>query len=336
MKTEIQELKIRLDIPAVTIRNGIIVDTHQQFSSTTKDSPYQIGTIANNVAAILPSSTIRGWLRFGMTEYLIHDIGISVCHGYDLHNVSKTGKRYKNTLEDLIAGYHLKRIKENNQYGKGNKGKPECLAAQGESCIIGKMFGSFTGNHSVFSTMPFKIDPVKAKFNQQKANVTAMGNYRQLNVSPRSADGETPYQTFLTDVIANVDGIQYIRMYGNDTTYIGMFIRGIEYLYEHRNEFQHQLGGSRTAGHGFVNPSFINPLYSRKDAITYVTQLHRSETEYESKESIETDEGKTANMKRKDDEWSDLRESILNDLDVELEHQKELFGIEKEWWTTEI
>lgn len=328
--TEIKELKYRVKSPLISIRNGMIVDTHQLFPPDKKEDPAMIKTIASNISCTLSPFSMLGWLRGGVTAYLISE-GISPCHGYDLTTVSKTGERAKNVVEDLEKGYHKKRM---GKGGEANKEKPECEVVMGEPCLTYRMFGGFTAHHRVFSMVAFKTSPVKDRFYKQKENITGTGNYRRINVSPRTSDGITPYNTYEYDVLANVDGIQYLRMYEDDDVYVGMLLRAIEYLYAHRNDFGHQLGGSRTFGHGFIEPVVINPLYTRAEAVNYAKLMRKAEEDFDSDNIAEVET--KGEMAKKDETWVVEHERIMGVLDDELKRQKDLFGIDKHWWSIEL
>lgn len=320
------ELKIRCKSELLGIRNGLIVDTHSVFppGETSETVEYGIKAIANNVNCMISPFSMLGWLRHGITEYLISQ-GISPCHSYDLTNVSKSNEEYvKIAKMDLEHGYHKKRM------GKGDtKEKPECEAATGEECIVAKMFGGFTGHHRVFSIMPIKTTPVQGHYDKGIKNITGKGNYRNIAISPRSAVDGTPFRTLDVDVVANVDAIMYLRMYDANPLYIAMIMRGIEHLNEHRYEFDYQLGGNRTFGSGFIEPTFLPPELTRAEVTTYHNLLIKKEDEVE---------GSTLpkELSAKISAWEDRQKELNGLLDAELKHQKDMFGIDKKWWDTEL
>lgn len=322
------ELKIRLKSPMLSIKNGMIVETHSVFSQgkTNETENYGIKAMANNIPCTISPFSLLGWLRRGLTEYLISQ-GISPCHSFDITNISKSNEDYVNYARlDLEHGYHKKRM------GKGDtKEKPECEAVKGEQCIIGKMFGGFTGHHRVFSIMPVKISPVQAHYNSGIKNITGKGNYRNLAISPRSSVDQSPFATYNADVVANLDAILYLRMYENNPLYIAMIMRGIDYLSQQQNEFEHQLGGQRTYGCGFIEPTFLPPELTRPEVVKYHNLLIKKE------DSLDTDsESLTKEISGKIQAWESNKGELNKLLDTELKHQKELFGIEKRWWSQEI
>ncbi len=68
-------------------------DTRDPESKDEETAKYGIRRIANNVAVTISPWSLLGWLRSGVTEYLISQ-GISVCHGMDVTNVTKSNKEY--------------------------------------------------------------------------------------------------------------------------------------------------------------------------------------------------------------------------------------------------
>jgi len=321
------ELKIRLKASMLSIKNGMIAETHSVYppGETAGTVDYGTDSIANNVACMVSPFSLLGWLRRGVTEYLISQ-GISPCHNYDITNISASNKDYRGyAIQDLKHGYHKKRM------GKGdNKEKPECEAINGEQCIVAKMFGGFTGHHRVFSMMPVKVTPVKAHYEKGIRNITGMGNFRKIAISPRSAIDGTPFATHTSDVIANLDAIMYLRMYENNPLYVAMIMHGIKYLSEHCEEFSSQLGGSRTFGSGFVEPTFLPPDLNRDETRKYHLLLMKTEDDTEGKDSF------PATIKSKILAWQEEQNKLNNDFNIELQHQKDVFGIDKKWWNQEI
>jgi len=322
------ELKIRVKSELLSIRNGLIVDTHSVYppGETSETVEYGIKAIANNVNCMISPFSLLGWLRHGITEYFISQ-GISPCHNYDLTNVSKSNEEYvKIATMDLKHGYHKKRMG-----GKGdNKEKPNCEAVMGEECIVAKMFGGFTGHHRVFSVMPIKTTPVQGHYDKGIKNITGKGNYRNIAISPRSAVDGTPFATYTADVVANVDAIMYLRMYDANPLYIAMIMRGIEYLNEHRYEFDYQLGGNRTFGSGFIEPTFLPPELTRAEVTTYHNLLIKTEDRAEDSDTLSKE------LSDKISTWKDKQKEMNVLLDAELKRQKDMFGVDKKWWDAEL
>jgi hypothetical protein len=320
------ELKIRLKASMLSIKNGLIAETHSipPPGESSKNLNYGIKTIANNITCTVSPFSLLGWLRHGITEYLI-SLGISPCHSYDLTNISNEG--YRNiAIQDLEHGYHKKRLNKGE-----NTGKPECEATIGTQCIVAQIFGGFTGHHRVFSVMPVKVSPVKAHYNKGVRNITGRGNYRNIAVSPRSAVDGTPLATHTADVIANLDAILYLKMYEDNPLYIAMIMRGFEYLYEHRDEFECQLGGSRTFGSGFIEPTFLPSALTREETTKYHNLLITTE-----EEDASNSDSLPESIKTKISEWQDEQKKLNTILDNELKIQKDMFGIDKRWWSREI
>lgn len=321
------ELKIRLKASMLSIRNGMIAETHSVFPPGENAETVDYGTksMANNVACMVSPFSLLGWLRRGITESLISQ-GISPCHNYDITNISTSNKDYRGyATQDLAHGYHKKRM------GKGeNKEKPECEAVTGEQCIIGKMFGGFTGHHRVFSMMPVKVTPIKAHYEKGIRNITGMGNFRKIAISPRSAVDGTPFATHTSDVIANFDAIMYLKMYETNPLYIATIMHGIEYLSKHSEEFTSQIGGSRTFGSGFVEPTFLPPELDREETRKYHNLLMKTEDNAEDADSF------PKSIKDKLSAWQEEQKNLNELLATELKHQKDLFGIDKKWWNQEI
>lgn len=317
----------------LSIRNGMIAETHSIFppGKTADTEDYGTNSMANNVACMVSPFSLLGWLRRGITESLISQ-GISPCHNYDLTNVSASNQDYRGyAKQDLAHGYHKKRM------GKGeSKEKPECEAVTGEPCIVAQMFGGFTGHHRVFSVMPVKVSPVKAHYEKGIRNITGMGNFRKIAISPRSAVDGTPFATHTSDVISNFDAIMHLRMYednGNSSRlnlHTAMIMRGIEYLSAHSEEFQSQLGGQRTFGGGFIDASFLPPTLTRDEVRKYHLLLIKNEDDAENGNTF------PAGIKEKILAWQETQKSINEELNIELKRQRELFGIDKQWWNKEV
>ncbi len=332
---EAKTIKIRIKTPMLSIRNGMIAETHSVFQQgkTNENVTYGIKSMANNNACIVSPFSILGWMRNGITECLINDYSISPCHAFDLTNVSSKVEYQEYAKQDITYGYHKKRIDKGN-----HKEKPACEAIKGKKCIVAEMFGGFTGNNRVFSIMPIKVSPVDAQYIRGVRNITGKGNYRSLAVSPRSAVDGTPYQTHDVDIIANLDAILYIKMYEPKSSesdridvYTAMIMKGIEYLAKHKDEFKHQLGGNRTFGCGFIEPTFLPLDLTRDETVTYHTALIKMEDDADSVSNI------TKSIKEKIAAWDDIKLDYDKLLDEELKVQKEYFGFDKEmtdtkWW----
>jgi len=320
------ELKIRLKSPMVTIKNGMVVETHSVFppGETSGTVDYGIKSIANNVACTISPFSVLGWLRRGVTEYLISN-GISVCHNYDI--TDKAGNpEYRTYAEhDLVHGYHKKRLKSGE-----HKEKPECEAIIGEQCIVAKMFGGFNTHHRVFKTNPIKVSPVKSQYEKRIRNITGLGNFRNINISPRSAIDGVPFATHTADIISNLDAILYIQMYEDNLLYVACIMKGIEFLNEHRNEFEYQLGGSRTFGAGCIEVSMLPFTMTKEETTKYHLQLIKNE-----EESVDSN-GLTESIRDKINAWNDIYNELINNFDNEVARQKELFGVDKRWWNQTI
>ncbi len=325
------ELKIRLKSPMLTIKNGLIAETHSVFSpgETNETVDYGIKSMANNIACTISPFSIIGWLRHGITEYLISQ-GISVCHGYDITNISKANEEYRKiALQDIQHGYHKKRLNKGE-----HKEKSECEAKTGKQCIVNKMFGGFNTHHRVFSLMPVKVSPVKTHYDSAVRNITGKGNYRNIAVSPRSSVDGTPFATHSVDTISNLDAILFIKMYEDNPLYVAMIMRGIEYLSQNSSNFNHQLGGSRTFGCGFIEPTFLPINLSRDETIKYHNLLIKKE---DSIDIDSKDNGLTKDINEKISNWETIEKKKLNEiLDVELSEQKKSFELSTKWWEQEL
>lgn len=327
------ELKIRLKSPMVAIRNGMIAETHRIFPRGIKPeetNDYGYKAIANTINCTLMPTSILGWLRAGVTEYLIEQ-GISVCHGYDLNLPTKDYRNF--VIQDLEHGYHRKVMTKGE-----HAGKPECEAvignkpeSQRKKCIVAEMFGSFAGKHRVFSILPVKTSPVDSHYTKGIKNITGKGNFMTVAVSPRSAVDGTPYATHDMNVVANLDAVLYIKMYEPNPrmdVHIAMLLRAFEYLNKKSNDFKHQLGGNRTFGCGFIEPTILPIGMERDDIVAYHSKLIKME------EKAEDAEGITESMKKTINDWEEQKKKYDTILDAELKIQKELFGIDKKWWQT--
>lgn len=323
------ELKIRLKSPQISIKNGLIPETHSSFapgnhSNETED--YGVKFPANNVRCTISPWSLLGFIRSGFTDALIEK-GVSVCHGYDL-NLPK-GDYEEFVKQDLVYGFHRKAFKS----GKTIKGvaKPECEVVMDKKCLVAEMFGTFAGDHRVFSVMPVKTTPIKNDYKNRVRGVTGMGNYQQIAISPRSAVDGTPYATHTISVLEHVDAIMYIRMYEPNprmSIHIAALLNGFDYKNTHKDEFKHQLGGGRTFGSGFVDTTVL-PISMSRDEIT---EYHLRLIAFEDK--ADDNNGFTKDAQAKIDGWEAEKARYAEIFTEELKVQKEQFGIDKKWWQT--
>jgi len=278
---------------------------------------------------------LLGWLRYGVTEALVEK-GISVCSSYDLNNV--TSKNYKEYVtQDTTRGYHRKVAPKSKEKSKdSNTWKPECEVVVGKQCIVSEIFGGFAGKHRVFSMLPVKISPIDREYTQGIKNVTGKGNFLTLAISPRSAVDGTPYATHQVNVIENLDAVMTIKMYEPNSrmdVHIAVLLMGIEYLNTHKDDFKHQLGGSRTFGSGFIEATALPINLTRQEVVKYHSILIRLE------EKADDADGLSEEIKTKIGQWETEKTKYSALLESELKIQKEMFGIDKlgidkKWWQT--
>lgn len=316
------ELKIRLKSPQISIKNGLIPETHSKFPQGETDETMSYGkkAVANTIACSISPYSLLGWLRFGVTEALIEK-GISVCSAYNLNIVTyKDHKEF--VIQDTLHGYHRR---------GSPKSTPECVTKKGKQCIVSEMFGGFGSNHRVFSVLPVKCSPIDSEYTRGVKNVTGKGNFLTLAISPRSAVDGTPYATHEVNVIENLDAILFIKMYEPNPrmdVHIAMLMIGIDYLNSHKDVFEHQLGGGRTFGNGFIEPTFLPISLTRPEAVEYHSKLIKLE------DKADDADGLSKNIRPKIEQWEIEKTKYISILDTELKVQKDLFGIDKKWWQT--
>ncbi len=319
------ELKIRLKSPQISIKNGLIPETHSRFPPGETDETIEYGVKypANTIDCTISPWSLLGYLRYGVTQALIEK-GISVCHSYDLNLPSKDYRTF--VEQDLAQGYHRKAMAKGE-----HTGKPECEAIIGHQCIVAEMFGTFTGSHRVFSLMPVKISPIDSEYARGIKNVTGKGNYLKLAISPRSAVDGTPYATHTVNVIENLDAILYIKMYEPNPkmdVHIAVLLMGIDYLNTHQNQFKHQLGGGRTFGSGFIEATALPIDLTRQEVVKYHSRLIKIEDKADNSDDLSKE------TKDKIEVWESEKAKYAIILKKELVIQKERFGIDKKWWQT--
>lgn len=348
----------------------MIAETHSIFNTQNPDSKdentatFGIGRIANNVAVTIAPWSLLGYLRSGVTEYLISN-GISVCHGMDLTQVNKNPDYVDMVDRDLQHGYHRKRMgsvtdDEKKTRTSATNELPECEILRGEPCLVARMFGGFTSHHRVFSLMPVKVTPVKSQYRNDVRNITGLGNFRKLTIAPRAFTDQRPYTFHSTEVIANLDAIMYIRMYENNQSYednqlyVAMLMRAVEYLngQTENSNYNHQLGGSRTFGCGWMQIEFLPPDLTRDETIVHHMNLITKEEAagndmvVGNEENTGADEqmkGKVKTSKQvaaKFDAWQVEKVILDKLLDDEITRQKTKFGIDvkksgsdEKWWS---
>ncbi len=324
------ELKIRLKSPQISIKNGLIPETHSRFGQGETDETREWGKKfpANNIDCSISPYSLLGWLRYGVTEALI-ERGISVCSSYDLNKPPK--KEYQEFVaQDTAHGYHRKVAPKSKEKEKdGNAGKPECEVVIGKQCIVSEIFGGFRGNHRVFSMMPVKTSPVDGEYTRGIKNVTGKGNFLTLAISPRSAVDGTPYATHTVNVIENLDAVMTLKMYEPNPrmdVHIAVLLMGIDHLNAHKDDFKHQLGGGRTFGSGFIEATALPISLTRREIVTYHGKLMRLE------EDADNADGLPPEIKSKVELWDDEKAKYAKLLEPELKIQKEKFGVDNKWW----
>ena len=325
------ELKIRLKSPQVSIKNGLIPETHSRFPQGDTDETKDFGKKfpANNIDCSISPYSLLGWLRYGITEALIEK-GISVCSSHNLNNVPAKKEYQEFLTQDTKYGYHRKVAPKSREKAKeGNAGKPECEVVIGHQCIVSEIFGGFAGNHRVFSMMPVKTSPIDKEYTQGVKNVTGKGNFLTLAISPRSAVDGTPYATYTVNVIENLDAVMTLKMYEPNprmNIHIAVILMGIDYLNAHKDDFKHQLGGGRTFGGGFIEPTALPLSLTREEVVKYHGKLIRLE------EKADDAEGLPLETRAKIELWDVEKSKYATLLESELKIQKERFGIDKKWW----
>lgn len=322
------ELKIRMKSTLLGIRNGMIVDTHLDSPQGKDGNEWRQGidTLGSVVTCIISPHSIAGLLRRGISEYLRQE-GISSCASFDINNTS--GDERKNAFQkDIDNGYHYRNFHAGGKTGEG----PQCMHEyNGEKqCLISEMFGGMGGKtparHRKFILHPLKLTPKQGEYDNNIKNVTGKGNFRQLITAPRSMEDGIPYSFYPVDTVGNVDAIQYVTIYNDvksdrSDIYAGLFMKGVEFLNIHKEEFAFQLGGFRTSGYGIVDYDFLP------------TFLDRDQTREYHKKRINKEEGADQSKEIQDivDKWLPEKSRLEKLLSDELKVHKELFGIDKKW-----
>ncbi len=317
-----RKLKIRVQIPQLSIRNGLIPETHSNYPST---SELPIRVPGNALRVTISGNTINGWLRHGLTEALIH-AGVSPCHSFDVDNTSRLTEK----IEDLKYGYHRKAFKN----GKKENGasKPECEVVIGKKCLVAEMFGTFAGAHKVFAEMPMKLTPIKKDLEKGVRGVCGFGNFLEIASSPRSMVNGIPFNTYKQYVVANVDAILTLKFYEPNLRmeeHLAALLHAVEYLNEHGDEYNHQIGGFRTTGNGFATVTAIPLAFTEKESVDYLIKLIALEDKADDADGI------TEDMRVKIEDWKAEKERYAKIFAEELKVQKEQFGLDKKWWKME-
>lgn len=323
------ELKIRMDSVLIGVRNGMMVDTHLDAPQGKDGNEWRQGvdTLGSVITCIVSPHSIRGLMRRGISEYLGSE-GISSCASFDIRATS--GDERKNAFQkDIDSGkYH-----ERNLYIKGNTGEgPHCMYEyNGErQCLVSEVFGGMGGKVEArpakFLLHPMKLTPKQGEYDNNIKNVTGKGNFRQLVIAPRSMIDGIPYSFYPVDTVGNVDAIQYVTIY-NDVKpdradiYAALFMKGVEFLNNHREEFAFQLGGHRTSGYGIINYDFLPISLDRNQTREYHKEMVSKEGNAKHQASIQDII----------DKWPTEKSRLEKLLENELKVHKELFGIDKKW-----
>lgn len=275
---------VMTDRHADSTRGGNRVD----YGTRRSDHPSGDKFPQNTISGIIPSFSLSGWLRHGMETVLINK-GITVCHPGESSANFQRAEVYE---RDLDSGYHEKGDCENNP------------------CLIANIYGGFENQPGILMRKPIRFTPVRshADFN----NGEAEAHYRRLTrqvTSRNQNDNRVPFRSAEIDALANLDGTWKLVYRNTKKPYIGLLVETATYLNENKENFMHQLGGSKNFGGGIVNTSLINPLYDDKDVSRY---FDRSTTT------------KTNKMKQKDTQWRDIKQETRGALNEWIEEHKEL------------
>lgn len=282
------EFLVHMKTDLLLIKDSIMTDRHSR-SSPNNSSDYDENYPQNLISGIVPPFSLNGWLRHGMESVLI-DKRTTVCHPTE---PNANLKRDEELQRDLDNGYHE---------------KGSC-AENSEPCLIFELFGGFEGTPGKFLRKPIHFSPVRGDVDFMSGDAEA--HYRRVvrNVTSRNKeDNRIPFRNVNVDALANFNGTWKLVFREMKPEYIGLLSKTIKYLNEKKQDFMHQLGGSRNFGGGIVNCKLMNPLYDEKDISNYFDRGRNS---------------KTKKMKEKDEEWNEILEKCEKRLDEKVKELEE-------------
>jgi hypothetical protein len=256
-----------------------------------------------------------------------------------------TGGKEKHA-KDLMTGYHS---------------RGACVEKDKEPCLIAETFGNVAKPgillRSSFIAHALRGQAVNAIIN----GGGGYGMFRITHIAPRSREEQVPYMPIELERIAFVDGCwkMQVRPWVPEERakiILGMIIKAVEYLHDHRSDYKFQMGGRRNSGAGIVECEILNPLYDlAMDNNTVARRVFKGAVETDEEEELSEEEQvkKDALLNSKDEdlgvskrkekatgtlskkmeawdsEWAPIRDELVRAFEAHVEKSRERFAIAK-------
>jgi hypothetical protein len=274
-------VRIRTDL--LVVGDSIMTDRHHASNGNYEDNDPQ-----NQIGGIIPAFSLAGWRRHGM-EKAIQERGGTACHPGEANaNFRKDGVYNR----DLDSGYH-------------EKGSCVDTDPHGEhGCLVYELFGGFGDRAGRIIRRPIGFSPIRRQVDVTKGEAEA--HFRQLHTQVRSRNDDDegqPLRHATRDVVGNLEGTWRLTLRELRPEYVGLLVEAIDYLNEHSDAFEMQLGGARNFGAGIVDAKILNPLYTTQEVRRVYNRAQKP----------------TATMQSKDDVWNEAcRQQFLNALQARI------------------
>lgn len=324
---------------------GVITRSHRAESQRANVAQSDLFAVGSTTSALLPPTTLNGWLENGCQSLLLKE-GLSPCAGVsDEMAKGVTGGAVKHE-KDKQAGYHS---------------KGACIKKEGEEgCLIAETFGTIQ-KPGILLRESFIVHALRGQaIDAAIAGNGGYGMFRITHIAPRSREEQVPYMPIELERIAFVDGAWRIQVRPNvpeekARVVLGMLVKAVEFLHEHRMDYKYQMGGRRNFGAGIVECEILNPLYDLagdnksiarrvfKGAIEEVAEEEVSE-EQQAKETalLDTKDEDLGASRRKekakstlgkklqawDEEWTPTRQELVKAFEDYVKANRERFSIE--------
>ena len=265
-ESTLPDLYVGLEIDLLAPGDGIITDRHHASADR-----YEADDPMNQIGGQISPFTLSGWLRHGC-ERVLQEMRTTACHPGEADGDYMLEDVYN---RDLEAGYHE---------------KGSCVDADphGEhGCLVYDLFGGFGNRAGRIIRRPIGFSPIRRQVDVTKGEAEA--HFRQLHTQVRSRnanDEGQPLRHATRDVVGNLEGTWRLTLRELRPEYVGLLIEAIDYLNEHSDAFEMQLGGARNFGAGIVDAQILNPLYTTQEVRRVFNRAQKPTSTMESKDEV--------------------------------------------------
>jgi hypothetical protein len=282
-ESTLPDLYVGLEIDLLAPGDGIITDRHHASADR-----YETDDPMNQIGGQISPFPLSGWLRHGC-ERVLQTAGATACHPGEADGDYMLDDVYN---RDLDSGYH-------------EKGSCVDTDPHGEhGCLVYELFGGFGDRAGRIIRRPIGFSPIRRQVDVTKGEAEA--HFRQLHTQVRSRNDDDegqPLRHATRDVVGNLEGTWRLTLRELRPEYVGLLVEAIDYLNEHSDAFEMQLGGARNFGAGIVDAKILNPLYTTQEVRRVYNRAQKP----------------TATMQSKDDVWNEAcRQQFLNALQARI------------------